>query len=152
MSAVLNIVYGYLRICIAQTFSLLCFIVMSVMLWSVILTNCSKAICFFRIQIDALEFLKGENGLQFKLCVCVMNDSAHTNGASVYHESPQCIVVIKLLMHSLMWLQLTKRMVIVNNAVTNPAPSSMTCTEGRKKTTDIQSWRCGSNFFFFLWL
>lgn len=31
-----------------------------------------------------------------RVCVwCVMNDSAHTNGASVYRESPPCIVVIK---------------------------------------------------------
>lgn len=40
----------------------------------------------------------------------------------------------QVLMHSLMWLWLTKRMVIVNNAGTNPAPSSVTCT-GRKTLT-----------------
>lgn len=37
-------------------------------------------------------------------------------------------------MHSLMRLRLTKRMVIVNNAGTNPAPSSATRTAERKKT------------------
>ena len=30
-----------------------------------------------------------------RACMRVMNDSAHTNGASVYRESLPCIVVIK---------------------------------------------------------
>lgn len=65
-------------------------------------------------------------------CVRVMNDLVRSNGASVYREPPPCIVVIKLLMNSLMRLGLTERMVIVNNAGTTLAPSSVTCTELRK--------------------
>lgn len=61
--------------------------------------------------------------------VRLINDSVRSNGASVYREPPPCIVVIKLLMNSLMHLELTKRRVIVNNAGTTPTPSSVTCTE-----------------------
>lgn len=54
----------------------------------------------------------------------------------------------QLLMHSLMRLRLTKRMVIVNNAGTYPAPSSATRTAERKKQDALQSRGCGCTFLF----
>lgn len=66
-------------------------------------------------------------------CVRVINDSVHSNGASVYREPPPCIVVIKLLINSLMRLGLTKGKIIVNNAGTTLILSSVTCTELKKK-------------------
>lgn len=41
--------------------------------------------------------------------VHAMNDSARSNGASVYREPPRCIVVIKLLMNSLIWSLANKK-------------------------------------------